>query len=65
MNYFGLFFTFMVPGIIMGITAAAAIIRHIKAKQKAERIARKAAHIQKSKQLYVCSLTKDDMRIAA
>lgn len=60
MNYFGLFFTFMVPGIVIGTMGAAA------AKQAADRRRRQAIsrrrnemHTVPRNKLYVCTLEKD------
>ncbi len=60
MNYFGLFFTFMVPGIIIGTMAAAA------AKQAADKRRREAVRARRAamaavprNKLYVCTLEKE------
>ena len=60
MNYFGLFFTFMVPGIIIGTMATAA------AKQAADRRRREAIRARRAalrtvprNKLYVCSLQEE------
>lgn len=60
MNYFGLFFTFMIPGIIIGTMAAAA------AKQAADRRRREAIRARRAamrtvprNKLYVCTLEKE------
>ncbi|MEG1547287.1 MAG: hypothetical protein RR232_03670 [Clostridia bacterium] len=51
MNYFGLFFTFMVPGIILGIMCASVLMRRTTRKS------RQTAFVKKSKRrLYVCDL---------
>ncbi len=34
MNYFGLFFSFMVPGIVIGVMAAVAIYQESKARAR-------------------------------
>ena len=62
MNYFGLFFTFMLPGVLLGIMAAAAFSQERKAKKAKRaaarpRIARTEAVVERGR-LYVCDLTK-------
>ncbi len=60
MNYFGLFFTFMIPGIIIGTMGAVA------AKQAADRRRREAIKARRAamtavprNKLYVCTLEKE------
>ena len=60
MNYFGLFFTFMIPGIIIGTMAAAA------AKQAADRRRREAIRARRTalrtvprNKLYVYTLEEE------
>ena len=60
MNYFGLFFTFMIPGIIIGTMAAAA------AKQAADRRCREAIRARRAalrtvprNKLYVYTLEEE------
>ena len=60
MNYFGLFFTFMVPGIIIGTMAAVAAKQAADRRRKEAVRARRAAMrtVPRSK-LYVCSLVEE------
>lgn len=58
MNYFGLFFTFMIPGVIVGALAVAAVVeeRRIRARKAARR---KAAQREAARgSLYICDLSK-------
>ncbi len=42
MNYFGLFFTFMVPGIVIGVMAAVAVYQGMKRRaRRAQRLRRR------------------------
>lgn len=59
MNYFGLFFTFMLPGLLLGAMGAAALYdartRHMRKKAAAKR-----AQAQRERtRLYVHSLLED------
>lgn len=60
MNYFGLFFSFMVPGVIIGAMAAVAIYQ--EAKARARRNAKRRANAQRlvvpRDRLYVYDLSK-------
>lgn len=60
MNYFGLFFTFMVPGIIIGAMAAAAVYQEAKARRHREARRRKTAAraAVSHNRLYVHDLSK-------
>lgn len=65
MNYFGLFFTFMIPGILMGIMAASVMLETIQRKQRAARRVRKQIDAQPVRgRLYIHSM-KDDQKSAA
>ena len=56
MNYFGLFFTFMIPGIFIGLMAAY-VVRGALANLRASAASRQSAPSRK--QLYVCDLRLD------
>lgn len=59
MNYFGLFFTFMVPGIIIGAMAAAAVYQQAKARRREAMRRKNAAHaVASHNRLYVHDLSK-------
>lgn len=50
MNYFGLFFTFMVPGIVLGILGAASLREAALAKRRKAQAARqRAQHLAQRK----------------
>ena len=57
MNYFGLFFSFMVPGIAIGTMAAVALKQAADKKRKQEIMARRAAMrtVPRNK-LYICTI---------
>lgn len=60
MNYFGLFFTFMVPGIVIGTMGAAAAKQAAdRRRRQAIRNRREAMHTVPRNKLYVCTLEKD------
>lgn len=65
MNYFGMVFSFMVPGIVLGAMAAAAV--HESAQQRRKERARVQRAMAKAKQrrLYVCNLAQEAERQAA
>ncbi len=63
MNYFGLFFTFMLPGIILGLLGALSLKEAAEAKRRKARAARRqagrrsAGQAQRRKQtLYVSTM---------
>ncbi len=60
MNYFGLFFTFMVPGIVIGVMAAVAFYQEAKAqKLRRERLRLAATRsVVPRDRLYVHDLTR-------
>ena len=55
MNYFGLFFTFMIPGIIMGTMAAVVMMESTQRRRKRERQVGVSVEMPKQK-LYVHSM---------
>ena len=57
MNYFGLFFSFTMPGIVFGIMAGIALAQH---EQKAARRRREAKNGQKPQRgLYIASMKEE------
>ena len=57
MNYFGLFFSFTLPGVLIGIMAGIALARH---EQKAARRRREAKNGQKPQRgLYIASIKEE------
>ena len=57
MNYFGLFFSFTLPGVLIGIMAGIALAQH---EQKAARRRRKAKNEQKPQRgLYIASMKEE------
>ena len=60
MNYFGLFFTFMIPGIIIGTMAAAAAKQAAdRRRRQAVKACREAMRAVPRNKLYICTLEKD------
>ncbi|MDD6045053.1 MAG: hypothetical protein PUC76_05360 [Clostridia bacterium] len=60
MNYFGLFFTFMIPGIIIGTMAAAAAKQAAdRRRRQAVKACREAMRTVPRNKLYICTLEKD------
>jgi MFS superfamily sulfate permease-like transporter len=60
MNYFGLFFSFMVPGIVIGVMAAVAFYQEAKARARraAQRRGNAARLTAPRDRLYVHDLSK-------
>ena len=69
MNYFGLFFTFMLPGVILGIMAAATLREVNRAKRrKVHRLAKRRAIEQarrRKQSLYISTLSPAGKQEAA
>ncbi len=65
MNYFGLFFTFMLPGLVLG--AMAATVLHAEKERKTRKSAAQKCKIPESprSKLYVHSLLADAQENAA
>jgi len=71
MNYFGLFFTFMIPGIVLGLLGAFSLKESAEAKRQREAAARKKvkhqAQIQATRRkqsLYVSTMESPGSRAA-
>ncbi|HOG01024.1 MAG: hypothetical protein BWY35_02099 [Firmicutes bacterium ADurb.Bin248] len=60
MNYFGLFFTFLVPGVVLGVMAAAAFHQEAKARARRarQRPARNQSAVVRRDRLYVHDLSR-------
>ena len=56
MNYFGLFFSFTLPGVILGILIAIAVAQGVAAQRRAEqkRQPRRGLHIENLKEDWKC-----------
>ena len=65
MNYFGMFFTFMLPGLVLGAMAASAIYAEKTKKQQKKSATRRADTINERSKLYVHSLSADIEKPAA
>ncbi|MDO5111306.1 MAG: hypothetical protein Q4E65_03270 [Clostridia bacterium] len=65
MNYFGMFFSFMIPGLILGAMAVA-VLGEKKGAGKAGARARRCAAPQEEKtKLYICDLAAELRKNAA
>ncbi len=63
MNYFGLFFSFMVPGVLIGTMAASAAKQAAYKRRRREAMARRRAmHTAPKNKLYVSTI--DERRAA-
>ena len=57
MNYFGLFFSFMIPGIVIGLTAAIAALESYR--RRSNRAMRAHKSQTPKKRLYVYTMAED------
>lgn len=67
MNYFGLFFTFMLPGVVLGLLAAFSLKESAKAKRRQARQARRqavAAAPRRRQALYVSTVESSHAKAA-
>ena len=56
MNYFGLFFSFMIPGVVIGTMAASAVKEAAAKKGRRQAMMRRRAmHTVPKNKLYVCA----------
>ena len=58
MNYFGLFFSFMIPGVVIGTMAAFAAVKEAAAKKgrRQAMMRRRAMHTVPKNKLYVSTI---------
>lgn len=59
MNYFGMVFSFMVPGILLGVVAAGAVQESARKRRRERARIRRAMKKSKNKSLYVCDLAQE------
>lgn len=65
MNYFGLFFSFMLPGVIIGLIAAACIMERFKAGQARRKRLKPEVNNPGKARLFIYSLADDTSQPAA
>jgi len=65
MNYFGMILTFMVPGLVIGLTAAACAYDAAGKRRKQQAAIRKAQARANRRSLYICDLAEEGMSRAA
>ncbi|MBQ3108128.1 MAG: hypothetical protein IJP37_01635 [Clostridia bacterium] len=65
MNYFGMILTFMVPGLVIGLTAAACAYDAAGKRRKQQAAIRKAQERANHRTLYICNLSEEGVRRAA
>lgn len=60
MNYFGLFFSFLVPGMVLGVMAATAFHQEAKARARRarQRLAQSRSAVVRRDRLYVHDLSR-------
>lgn len=64
MNYFGMVLSFMVPGLVIGLTAAACAYDAAGKRRKQQAAMRKAA-ARNRRSLYICDLAEESVRRVA